>query len=707
MDDKKEKADLALVGEKARSDIYDEVFLNCTDGYCIFDPDGVLQSYSSSYPDLYPTLKDDICVGLQYSDYIRMFAERRAVRNLGNISDIDAWVEQQIALTESCQESFIHHLHNGRWVNIQYTRASSDQWLFVAFDVTQIFQQKAALDESRQLFKSFAALSSDWFWQLDENLCYLYHSTHNRSLTGLSSDDLVGQNRIDTMSDSVVKNQSYYIHAAKLHSHEVIDLILEWQTEGDVNKRSHIRAEPRFTNGKFSGFIGCGRDVTEEFALKEQLNHLASHDDLTKLRNRRAFEQELENICSIVVQKNTPHTLCFIDLDRFKLVNDGGGHDAGDHVLKGIADIFREHVSDDETAARLGGDEFALILKDDATTALSRVDNIISAINTKKFIWNERNYTVGASAGLVAIDNQTNEISELLSRADASCYDAKNGGRNQAQIYIYDEYFQNPQVLEIKQVNVLRGAMDNNELLLYLQPLKSLKGNSDSMRFEVLLRLLGDDKQPVSAGVFIPVAEKYDLMQTLDRWVIEQSLIRLSALHAQDLKVSFAINLSGNTLNNPKSIAMCETMLREHCTHPEQVCFEITETSAIKNLADARKFIDRIKLLGCKFALDDFGSGMSSFGYLKSLPLDYLKIDGEFVRAMQTDPTSRAIVSAFNSLSHELGMETVAEFVEDATTVSLLMEMGIDFVQGFGVGVPRSIDEWEALIAPDVRATGT
>ncbi|MBX2885135.1 MAG: EAL domain-containing protein [Granulosicoccus sp.] len=707
MNQKEEKPGLALVGERAQSDIYDEVFLNCTDGYCIFSPDGALQSYSSSYPDLYPTLKDDICVGLLYADYLRMFAQRRAVRNLGSIDDIDAWIDGQLALTKGKQNSFIHHLHNGNWVNIQFTKASSGQWLFVAFDVTQIFLQKAALDESRQLFKSFAALSSDWFWQLDENLCYVYHSTHNSSLTGIKAHELIGKNRLDSLGDRIVKNQNYYIHAAQLHNHEAIDVVLEWYSEAGAIVRTHVCEEPRFTLGTFSGYIGSARDVTEEFALKEQLKHLASHDDLTKLINRRAFEQRLDGVCKLVTQKNTAYTLCFIDLDRFKLVNDGGGHDAGDYVLKGISSIFSDHITSEETAARLGGDEFALILKDDVTAALTRVDKLIAAINGTVFTWHERNYTVGASAGLVAIDSQTNEISELLSRADASCYDAKNRGRNQAQIYIYDEYYQNPQTLEIKQVNVLRSAMDNDELLLYLQPLKSLKQNNATMRFEVLLRLLGDDKQPVSAGVFIPVAEKYDLMQTLDRWVIEQSLIRLSALHARGINVSFSINLSGNTLNNPKSIAVCESMLKELCTHPELVCFEITETSAIKNLADARNFIESIKQHGCKFALDDFGSGMSSFGYLKSLPLDYLKIDGAFVKAMQTDPTCKAIVSAFNKLSHELGMKTVAEFVEDAATVSMLAEMGVDYVQGFGVGEPKAIDEWERWLLPELGATGT
>lgn len=701
MPTKPEKHGLSLVGERAQSSIYDEVFLSCTDGYCIFDAEGVLTSYSSTYPDLYPALKNDIFVGLRYCDYIRLFAERQAVQNLPPISNIDEWVNEQLQVVQQKEFAFTHHLQDNRWVNIKFTRASSGQWLFIAFDVTAVMEQKIELDKSRKLFKSFAALSCDWYWELDANLCYAHHSEHRQSLTGKSGLDLIGRNRIATLHDKVVHNSQYQLHNEQLKNHEPVNAVLEWNTDDGTLLRTQIVAEPHFVDGVFSGYLGCSRDVSEEYQLKEQLNHLASHDDLTKLMNRRAFEATLNAICRLVQQKNSTFTLCFIDLDRFKLVNDGGGHEAGDELLRQIAQLFTAHVASHECIARLGGDEFAMILMGDITQSLERIDKVIAAIQSLVFMWNERRYSIGASAGLVGIDSAVTDISELLSRADAACYDAKHAGRNQARVYLYDEYYQNPQALEIKQLNVLRAAMDNDELLLYLQPLKPLKSAeltaTEVQRFEVLLRLVGSDGKPVSAGTFIPVAEKYDLMQKLDAWVVEQSLKRLLALHDRGLNVSFSINLSGNTLSCGKCLKHCENLLEEFCSSPELVCFEITETAAIRNLEDALHFIQVIKSYGCKFALDDFGAGMSSFGYLKSLPLDYLKIDGTFVKAMSTDPTCKAIVSAFNKLSHELGMKSVAEFVENTATEDLLRDMGIDYVQGYGIGEPCPIEEWEAL----------
>jgi len=695
------KTELSLVGERAPSSIYDEVFLSCTDGYCIFDADGILTSYSSTYPDLYPTLKNDIHVGLSYKDYIRLFGERAAVQNLPPIDDLNEWVAEQMQVIEDTEYSYTHHLHDGRWMNIKFTRASSGQWLFIAFDITAVVEQKNALNKSRKLFKSFAALSSDWYWELDAELRYVHHSEHKISPSGLNGKEMLGHERIATLSTEVVHNQQFNLHNTQLNNHEPVNAVLEWNTGDGSFFQIHVVAEPHFHNGIFTGYLGCGRDVSEEYLLKEQLNHLASHDDLTKLLNRRAFETTLSDVSREVQQKYTTFTLCFIDLDRFKLVNDGGGHEAGDELLRLVAQLFSKHVATHECLARLGGDEFAMIMHVDVTQALARIDKVISAIQSLSFIWQERKYTIGASAGLVGIDSATTDISDLLSRADAACYDAKHAGRNQARVYLYDEYYQNPQAVEITQLNVLRAAMDNDELLLYLQPLKSLSpsigADKPLDRFEVLLRLIGSDGKPISAGTFIPVAEKYDLMQKLDAWVVEQSLKRLTALHERGIHVSFSINLSGNTLSCTKCLENCEKLLQEYCTQPELVCFEITETAAIKNLDDALHFIQIIKSYGCKFALDDFGAGMSSFGYLKSLPLDYLKIDGAFVKAMTTDPTCKAIVSAFNKLSHELGMKTVAEFVENETTENLLRDMGVDYVQGYGIGKPCPFDQWDSL----------
>ena len=693
-----QKNNLSLIGEHAQGAIYDEVFRRVTEGYCIFDADHLLTSYSASLLELYPSMSKDISLGMSYRDWLWLFLECRAVVNVPEPDDITQWVQEQIDALETEKFSLHHELHDGRWVEVKYTRSSAGQSVFVVYDVSEQFRQRTALMESRKLFKSFATLSSDWFWELDENLCYTYHSEHKAPIYARSAQDLLGLNRIDSVRDSVVHNRQYHQHNARLRRHETVDVVLECRDQDGAYLRNHVLAEPRFHNGEFIGYIGCGRDVTQEHLLKEKLNHLASHDDLTKLVNRRAFEQNLENVCRLVTQKDIPYTLCFIDLDRFKLVNDSSGHEAGDYVLKSVATLFVEYIGNRECIARLGGDEFAMILQDDVSAALRRVETIIAQLNQTTWEWNQRNHSVGASAGLVAIDKDIEDISDLLSRADAACYDAKNAGRNQARVYIYDEYYQNPQALEIKQVNILREAMENDDLRLFLQPLKAVNGNPTTQKYEVLLRLLRKNGEAQSAGVFIPVAEKYDLMRQLDQWVLERALEQLTVFHQYNPDISFAINLSGNTLSDRRCLAVVEKMIEENCPQPEKICFEITETAAIRNLEDARYFVSRIRQYGCRFALDDFGAGLSSFSYLKSLPADYLKIDGTFVRSMKTDPTCRAIVSAFNQLSHEMGMQSVAEFVEDKETETILRDMGIDYVQGYGVGEPRPVEDWAKML---------
>jgi len=419
------------------------------------------------------------------------------------------------------------------------------------------------------------------------------------------------------------------------------------------------------------------------------------HDPLTGTANRRQFEQRLDEL---VVESAPRHVLMMLDLDRFKPVNDLYGHAAGDALLKEISTGLSKIVNARDTVARLGGDEFGVILHMGVNTALEKINQLIIHIGSTPFDWKQRKYTIGASAGLVAIDDSCFDMSELMSRADTACYLAKNAGRNQAQIYMYDEYFQDPVSLELKQVNLLRYAMDNDGLMLYLQPIKAIQFERSHIHFEVLLRLVDDQGQIMSAGEFIPVAEKYDLMQHLDKWVLNESLSQLKYMQSKGLDVSFSINLSGNTLSNKDSARQYMDIVTQFSVDPSMLVFEVTETVAIKNMETAKQFIKEMKQFGCLFSLDDFGSGLSSFGYLKELSVDYLKIDGSFVKDIINDPTCKAIVSAFNQLSHELGMKTVAEFVEDSETEDMLRELGIDFAQGYGVGKPQHSHKWAEFL---------
>ncbi len=685
-------APLSLVGELVSSSAYDEVFLHCTDGYCIFDEDQKLQAFSSDFPNLYPRIKDHIVIGMSYAEYMRVFAENEAIQNMGEVESIDEWVEHSLTLLNKKMTRHTHHLSDDRWMLISSNKTSTGHWLFVASDITDLRRSQLALKESNVRYRTFAHMTMDWFWELDADLNYVYLSCHTPEFV---DEPAIGSARIDFTNSTAVHNAALEEHNAALLERREVDVVLEWHTHNGTSRHVQIVARPEFdVNGNFTGYLGCGIEVTEEVTIKSKLSHLAEHDDLTGLMNRRAFENTLKNQLQAQSQKESLATLCFMDLDQFKLVNDGGGHEAGDSLLAQIATTFVEKLGDSAVVARLGGDEFGLILHRDINDSLKAINDLIAQISSTPFVWNRRNYSVGCSAGLVSIDKSCSDISELMSHADTACYIAKNAGRNQAQIYMYDEYFQDPVSLELKQANLLRDAMDNDGLLIYLQPIKAIQQDRSHMHFEVLLRYRAPDGSIRSAGEFISVAEKYDLVQHLDKWVLRETLLVLNEIEDKNLDVSLSINLSCNSLNNIDSYSKYSSMITKSGVDPKLITFEVTETAAIKSIAVAKEFISRMKEFGCGFALDDFGSGLSSFGYLKELQVDYLKIDGSFVKDMINDPTCRAIVSAFNQLSHELGMETVAEFVQDDETEELLKSLGVDFVQGWGVGKPQAAGEW-------------
>ena len=688
-----------LVGEAASSTTYDEAFLSCTSGYCIFDQNENLQAFSANFPKLYPTIGDKIKTGMSYLDYIRVFFENSAVQNIEPAADLDVLIQDTMRQFKKKRARHTHHLHDGRWMQIVMSNTTTGHWLFVAMDITELRESQMALELQHQRYQSFARMAMDWYWELDSELRYVYHSGHKRSITNIDNPKLVGLSRTKLIESHAIENDELLKHNQLLLEHKALNVVLSWHNSGNSVRHVNVIAQPEFDKyGNFTGYLGCGREVTQEIKMQCRLNHLAEHDDLTGLVNRRAFESALADILQFAPKKSTVTTLCFIDLDRFKLVNDGGGHEAGDQLLKKIANTFCRLLGEDALVARLGGDEFGIILRMGVDDALEQINKLIRHISSNPFSWKQRKYTLGASAGLVAIDESYYDMSELMSRADIACYMAKNAGRNQAQVYMYDEFFQDPVSLELKRVNLLRYAMDNSGLMLYLQPIKALQFDRFQTHFEVLLRLCDEQGQVISAGEFIPVAEKYDLMQHLDRWVLDESIKGLVKMCAQGLDVSFSINLSGNTLSNKDSANLYQRIITESSIDPELLMFEVTETVAIRNIETARNFIGEMKQFGCQFSLDDFGSGLSSFGYLKEFPVDCLKIDGSFVRDMIDDPTCRAIVSAFNQLSHELGMKTVAEFVEDPETEAMLKELGVDFAQGYGVGEPLTVCRWTQIL---------
>jgi diguanylate cyclase (GGDEF)-like protein len=425
-----------------------------------------------------------------------------------------------------------------------------------------------------------------------------------------------------------------------------------------------------------------------------QLTFNASHDALTGLVNRREFERRTERLLSTVKQDKDEHALCFMDLDQFKVINDTSGHVAGDEMLRQVSSALQSVVRKRDTLARLGGDEFGVLMEHCALDDAHRVaTSLQKAIQDYQFVWEEHVFKVGVSIGLVPITESTNSLSLLLRDADAACYVAKDKGRNRIHVYQPDDLETNLRHGEMQWVTRLSQALEENRFCLYAQVIEPLDGSSD-LHYELLLRMIDNKGETIPPGAFLPAAERYNLITKVDFWVIEHAFGLLKENPAFLEKINFcSINLSGQSLTEPDMLEFIIEKLDNSKIDGTKVCFEITETAAISNLSTAMTFISTLIGQGCRFALDDFGSGLSSFAYLKNLPVDYLKIDGMFVKDIVDDPIDHAMVKSINEIGHVMGMKTIAEFVENDVIKGMLKEIGVNYVQGYGIGKPRPFKE--------------
>ena len=447
------------------------------------------------------------------------------------------------------------------------------------------------------------------------------------------------------------------------------------------------------------GVVLVFNDVTESRRMAREAERAASLDPLTELINRREFEQRLENSLQSSQKYDARHALCYIDLDQFKVVNDTAGHRAGDVLLKDLAALLHSQLRERDTLARLGGDEFGLLLDNCPLDKGAEVaEKLIGAINAHRFEWEERSFRVGASIGVVPISRESRSSEELLANADVACYAAKDAGRNRVYVYDTESDAAHPRHVELLRAAELRSAIEADRLRLYVQPIVALAGDAPAATsfYEVLVRLADGDGTLLQPSAFIPAAERYGLMDAIDRWVVSRALARLGVLRRRDPGLRFALNLSGNSLNDERLLDFLEQSLLDSGVPGEAVCFEITETAAIHNLEQTARLIGAMKLHGCQFALDDFGAGLSSFGYLKRLPIDCLKIYGGLVREIASEASDLAMVRAVNQVAHDLGITTIAEWAEDDACVAVLRELGVDYGQGLALGHPRPVESLDA-----------
>ena len=444
-------------------------------------------------------------------------------------------------------------------------------------------------------------------------------------------------------------------------------------------------------DGTVFGVVLVFRDVSDVRRLANEMTFQATHDSLTGLVNRHEFEKRLGNAIENARQNPQHHALAYIDLDQFKIVNDTCGHIAGDELLRQITALLRLALRANDTLARLGGDEFGVLLDScPLDIALAIAEKLRSIIEDFHFVWEDKTFPISASIGLVGFGSanasQLN-LRDVLSIADSACYMAKDSGRNRVHVYQPDDLALNKRFGELDWYSRIYQALENNDFILYSQKIISL---TDKHKYrehvEILLRLNYEGKI-VPPMAFIPTAERYGLMTEIDRWVVRSAFQYISEHKSQNSSL-FSVNLSGATINDEKTQIFIKEQFTRYGVNPKCICFEITETAAIANLTNARLFILALKDIGCQFALDDFGSGMSSFTYLKHFPVDYLKIDGGFVRDMVTDTIDQTFVAAINDIGHVMGVETIAEFAENEKILLKLAAMGVDYAQGYGIEHP-------------------
>ncbi len=557
------------------------------------------------------------------------------------------------------------------------------------------------LEAEKELFRVTLTSIGDAVITTDATACVTFLNAVAERLTGWSDAQAKGQpltevfRLIDEKTHEPVENPvARCLHGDESRAPQEHGLLI-CRDQREVSVDTSV-APIRDNDNKTIGTILVFRDVSAQRKLAHELSHQATHDTLTGLVNRPEFERRLTHLLASA-SPHGPHALLYLDLDQFKVVNDTCGHIAGDDLLRQISALLRTKLRARDTLARLGGDEFGVLLDHCAMAEAKRVANTLrEVLEGFRFGWQDKSFTIGVSIGLVPIVEPGETLSSVFSAADAACYAAKDMGRNRVHIYQADDRMLAQRDGEMRWIPRIQQALADGRFRLYYQPIFPFSpGTIHERHGEILLRMLDEQGRIVLPGAFIPAAERYGLMLAIDRWVVSRSLEALSAVGG-DAGV-FTINVSGQSLGAAEFLDFVTQRIRDTEVAPQKLCFEITETAAASELGHVLRFIDALKRVGCRFALDDFGTGLSSFSYLKTLPVDYLKIDGAFIRELASDDIDRAMVEAVNLIGHKMRLLTIAEWVESDATSQKLQEIGIDYGQGYALGKPEPLNLHQAL----------
>ena len=583
-------------------------------------------------------------------------------------------------------------------LEIKLSPIHSDDDLMIAASIRDVSQQKAVQESlrlSRQRYQIMYDNNPLMLFTIDRRGTLLSVNAYGAQQLGYRADELTGRNIASLVSPGEAEVCMDFLRTCFEQDQDTPHSInlCKVRKNGEIIRARETARLITSAQGAPELLIVC-EDITQTYQLSRKLAFQASHDSLTDLINRREFEQRLHNCLQPERMRDTTHAMAYLDLDQFKVINDTCGHIAGDELLRQIAQVLKHGLRRHDSLARLGGDEFALLLEDcSLEQARKVVENIRKRINEHPFSWEGKLFRVGVSIGLVSIDQAGGAYVQVLQNADAACYTAKDLGRNRVHVFHEQNETLTLRHGEMQWVSRIHQALVQDQFELYAQRIQPLVGgeNDGRQHYEILLRLR-QDGQAIPPGCFLGAAERYGITPKIDRWVIRHCFRQLmqEPSHLQELELC-AINLSGHSLNDEEFLAFIDEQFDSTGVPREKICFEITETAAVGNLGNAVNFIQHLKGSGCSFALDDFGSGLSSFGYLKSLPVDYLKIDGQFIQDITTDPIDMAMVKSINEVGHVMGKQTIAEFVEDDQTKELLTAVGVDYAQGYALHRPEPL----------------
>ena len=576
----------------------------------------------------------------------------------------------------------------------------------IGTDITERKRAEAALALSEERFQGLYDDSPDMYFTVAEDGTVTSVNRFGADYLGYSKESLIGEPLWNLIHAEDVLSVQEQIGSA--FDDRAIESELEFrmvrQDQSVLWIHERIRLLPKTPSVPAELRIVC-RDVTEAHNLSQELSYQATHDSLTGLVNRRELENRLARVLETARTEDSHHALCYLDLDQFKVINDTCGHVAGDELLRQLSEVLRSKVRRRDTLARLGGDEFGVLMEHCVLRQAERVaDTLRKTVEEFRFSWENKTFSVGVSIGLVPVAADSESVAAALSAADTACYVAKDQGRNRVHVYHAEDMELARRHGEMQWVARINHALEQDRFCLSAQPIRAISDidveSGPSVLaadghgyYEILLRMRDASGRMVPPGAFLPAAERYSLSVKIDRWVVEKIFSWLDEHPEQLEKLSMcSINLSGHSIADEDFLQFVISSLDGTNVPAEKLCFEITETAAITNLVSATRFITALKGWGCHFALDDFGSGLSSFAYLKQLDVDFLKIDGVFVKDVVDDPINLAMVKSINDIGKVMGKRTIAEFVENEGILKKLREVGVDYAQGFCVGRPKPLD---------------